>query len=48
MTKKERIKTQIGCGYCKFERVCITHDGKTNFAKLGCKEFIHHEKPDKK
>lgn len=38
------IDSQIGCGYCKHEETCKERDPKVNKAKLGCKQFIHHEK----
>ncbi len=36
-------KRQIGCGYCDKEKTCKKRDSKINNAKLGCKEFNHHE-----
>ncbi len=43
MELKAKIKLQIGCGYCVNEKKCPIRDPKINKAKLGCKEFIHHE-----
>lgn len=43
MDLNQRIKTQIGCGYCDKEKNCKLRDPKVNKAKLGCKEFNHHE-----
>lgn len=41
--KNKNIKNQIGCGYCKYEKTCKDYDPKINKAKLGCKQFKHHE-----
>lgn len=38
------IETQIGCGYCHFEKKCLIHDRTVNKAKAGCKAFLHHTK----
>jgi hypothetical protein len=35
---------QIGCGYCKEEKICKIRDPKVNKAKLGCKDFKHYLK----
>ena len=43
MGNKKRVRTQIGCGYCKHELTCPDRDPKINKAKLGCERFIHHE-----
>lgn len=42
-----KIENQVGCGYCKLEKLCPKHDAKTNFAKLGCEFFIHFLKSKK-
>lgn len=34
-------ENQIGCGYCKEEKICKIRDPKINTAKLGCKHFKH-------
>ena len=39
----EGYPLQIGCGYCHVEKECEKRDGKTNFAKLCCKEFKHYK-----
>ena len=36
------INNQIGCGYCKEEKICKIRDPKVNKAKLGCKDFKHY------
>ena len=35
-------ENQIGCGYCKKEKICKIRDPKINKAKLGCKDFKHY------
>jgi hypothetical protein len=35
-------ENQIGCGYCKEEKICKIRDPKINKAKLGCKDFKHY------
>jgi hypothetical protein len=37
-----KLENQIGCGYCKEEKVCKMRDPKINLAKLGCKYFKHY------
>ena len=39
----DHLDNQIGCGYCHVENECEKRDGKTNFAKLGCKEFKQYK-----
>ena len=34
-------ENQIGCGYCKEEKICKIRNPKINKAKLGCKHFKH-------
>jgi hypothetical protein len=40
---KEIKDKQIGCGYCAHEKKCPMRNPKINKAKMGCKEFIHHQ-----
>lgn len=39
----KHAKSQLGCGYCKLELTCKIRDPKINKAKIGCKDFTHHE-----
>jgi len=34
-------ENQIGCGYCKEEKICKIRNPKVNTAKLGCPHFKH-------
>lgn len=44
MVDNDVTRTQIGCGYCKFEKSCKKHDPKVNKAKQGCERFTHYTK----
>lgn len=34
-------ESQIGCGYCTYEKTCPDYDPKINKAKDGCPRFLH-------
>jgi hypothetical protein len=38
----EIIKTQVGCGYCHFEKKCPIRSRTENKAKAGCAAFVHY------
>ena len=41
MKNNHKQKKQIGCGYCKNEKICKKRDPKINKAKQGCKDWEH-------